>query len=132
MLPQQQRRLSPSTTPLSPSDPTQPDTERRVLAILAIAAAALETRTLSARHLIFPLFIAGCATLQADAKIKVLDLVSAFEASGIGKNTARTRALLKAVYEEQRRVYDAGGRMADVDWLAVAREKNMNVVNCGL
>lgn len=110
----------------------QADTERRAAVILAVASSTLEAGNLAARHVVFPLFIAGCATLQADAKIKVLELIAAFETSGIGKNTARTRGLLKAVYEEQRKAYEEGGSMADVEWLAVARERGLTVVNCGL
>ena len=124
-----QRRL-----PASHNPDTQADTERRVLSVLAVASATLEARNLAARHVIFPLFIAGVATLQADAKVKALELIAAFETSGIGKNTSRTRGLLKAVFEEQRRAFETGtsGAMGHVDWIAVARERGLVVVNCGL
>lgn len=114
------------------ADSSHTDVERRVMCILAVASSTLEAGNLAARHVVFPLFMAGFATLQADAKVKVLELIAAFETSGIGTNTARTRRLLKAVYEEQRMAYDAGGSMGDVDWLAVARERKLTVVNCGL
>ena len=122
----QQRRYSGT------SQDVHSDTERRVLSIIALASEAVEAGHLDRRHLVFPLFIAGYATLQPDAKVKALDLISAFESTGIGQNTARTRRLLKVVYEEQRRAYDAGGRMEDVDWLTVARDRGLTVVNCGL
>lgn len=129
-----QRRMAPITNVNNNihNNDTQADTERCVLAIIAVASATLEAGNLAARHVVFPLFIAGCATIQADAKVKALELVAAFETSGIGKNTARTRGLLKVVYEEQRKAYDAGGSMGDVEWLAVARERGLTVVNCGL
>lgn len=131
-----QRRLSTAhnnhTSNAASLTDQQADTERRALSILAIAATTLELGNLSARHVVFPLFVAGCATLQADAKVRALELTTAFENAGIGRNTARTRALLKAVYEEQRKAYDAGGSMGDVEWLAVARERQLTVVNCGL
>lgn len=125
MFPRQRRILA------NPPD-VHTDTERRVLAIIALASESVEAGLLERRHVVFPLFIAGYATLQPDAKVKALDLISAFETTGIGQNTARTRRLLKLVYEQQRQMYDAGGRMEDVDWLAVAREKRLTVVNCGL
>ena len=108
------------------------DTERRIMSIIALAAAQLEARQLDRRHVVFPLFMAGFATTQPDIKIQALDIIKAYEGTGIGQNTYTTRRLLTAVYEEQRRVVDAGGRLEDVDWLRVARERSLMVVNCGL
>ena len=127
MFPGQRRANNTSST-----DTSSTDSERRVLSILAVASATLESGNLAARHVVFPLFIAGCATLSADAKVKALELVQAFEAGAIGRNTARTRGLLKAIYEEQRRASMDGGRAEDVEWLAVARERGLMLVNCGL
>jgi len=109
------------------------DTERRCASILTLASTHLETDQLVCRHDLFPLFIAGVATTQPDAKIHAIDCAKAFErAGGIGRNTARTRRLLVAVCEEQRRVVGAGGRMEMVEWWAVAEERGLGVVNCGL
>ena len=84
------------------------------------------------RHIIFPLFMAGFATTRPDVKIQALDLVKSYEGTAIGQNTYRTRLLLAAVYEEQRRMANTGGSMEDVDWLTVAKERSLAVVNCGL
>lgn len=127
MFPAQHRTQNPIPAPDS-----QADTERRAMSILAVASSILETQNLAARHVVFPLFIAGVAALQPDAKVEALELIAAFETTGVGKNTARTRQLLKAVYEEQRRAFDAGASMGDVDWLAVARERSLTIINCGL
>ena len=81
---------------------------------------------------IFPLFLAGVASTQPDAKIQAIDIMKAIVSGGIGQNTFRTRQLLAAVCEEQRRVVNSGGRMEHVDWLEVARERGLSVVNCGL
>lgn len=127
----QQRRLGSSTT--DPENTTQADTERRVLAILALTSSNLASGDHdTARHSVFPLFMAGFATLQPDAKIKVLEIIAAMEGTGIGKNTSRTRGLLKAVFEEQRVAYERGGSVGEVDWLEVARVRKLGVVNCGL
>ena len=80
----------------------------------------------------FPLFIAGMASCEQDAKGRAVDLITVFEGKGIGQNTLRTRQLLVAVCEEQNRIVDLGGRMVDVDWLVVARERGLLVLNCGL
>lgn len=108
------------------------DTERRVASIITIAANQLEHNHLDRRHIVFPLFMAGFATSQSDAKVQALDIMKAYEGSGIGQNTYTTRRLLTAVYEEQRKLAEAGRRIEDVDWLAVAKERALTIVNCGL
>jgi len=111
----------------------QADIETRSISILHLASAHLEANLLERRHDMFPLFMAGVATASPDAKIQAIDLAKAFEVGGgIGQNTCRTRQLLVAVCEEQRRAVVAGGRMEQVDWMALARERRLNVVNCGL
>lgn len=108
------------------------DTERRVMSIIDIATAQLEAGQVDRRHVICPLLIAGVATTQPDIKVQALDLMKAYESSGIGQNTYYARRLLGEVFEEQRRVANAGGRIEDVDWMAVAKGRNLTVVNCGL
>lgn len=108
------------------------DTEQRVLAIISVATSQLEQGQLDRRHIVFPLFMAGFATTQPDVKIQALDIMKTYEGSGIGQNTYRTRQLLAAIYEEQRRKADEGGRMEDVDWLTIARERSLMALNCGL
>lgn len=122
-----QRRI-----PVANLQEVQADTERRVQAIIDLATAQLEAGQLDRRHVLFPLFMAGFATIRPDAKIQALDIFKAFEGSGIGQNTYRTRRLLSAVYEEQRLMAEAGGRMEDVEWLSVAKERSLTIVNCGL
>ena len=108
------------------------DTEYRVVSIITLVTTQLESGHLDRRYVIFPLFMAGFATTQPDAKIQALDIIKAFEGTGIGQNTYTTRRLLSALYEAQRRTADAGGRLEDVDWLTIARERSLIVVNCGL
>lgn len=108
------------------------DTEQRVMSIISIATTQLEAAQSDRRHIIFPLFMAGIVTTQPDAKIQALDLMKAYEGSGIGQNTYSARRLLTAVFEEQRRVADIGGRIEDVDWVMVAKERGLTVLNLGL
>lgn len=108
------------------------DTERRVMSIIDIATTQLEAGQVDRRHVIFPLLMAGVATTRSDAKVQALDLMKAYEGSGIGQNTYSSRQLLTAVYDEQSRVANGGGRIEDVDWLAVAKGRGLTVVNCGL
>ena len=109
------------------------DTERRVATILAITAEQVKHGMLDQRSSIFPLFIAGFATADFRVKEQVIAQVRAFEGHGIGQNTYRTRQLLVAVRDEQLRQANMGpGRMERVDWLDIARERGLKVVNCGL
>ena len=122
-----QRRI-----PVANQHEIQNDNERRVSSIITVGVLQLENGQLDRRHVIFPLFIAGYATGRPDVKIQALDIIKSYEGTGIGQNTSRTRQLLTAVYEEQRHVGNAGGRMEDVDWLKIARDRSLIVVNCGL
>lgn len=108
------------------------DTDRRIRLILCTAAQQIELGQFEKRNTVFPIFMAGFATNSPDLKQHAIDLIRALEGKGIGQNTHRTRQLLVAVCEEQRRVVHAGGRMEDVEWMVVAKEKGLNVVNCGL
>ncbi len=108
------------------------DTERRVMSIIAVAVKQLEDGHLERRDIIFPLFIAGFATSQPDMKIQALGIIKGYEGSGIGQNTYRTRQLLTAVYEEQRRKANAGEQMEDVDWLVLTKERSLMLNHCGL
>jgi hypothetical protein len=102
------------------------------MSVVGLVTAQFEAGHLEQRHLIFPLFIAGFATIQPDVKTQALNIMKAFEGQGIGQNTYSTRRHLTAVYEEQRSVVEAGGKMEDVDWLKVAKDRSLTVMNCGL
>lgn len=112
------------------------DTEQRCIGILTLASSYTDAELMMKhRHAVFPVLMAGIATTQPDAKIQAMNIVKAMESparGGIGQNTYRTRQLLVAFCEEQRRVVGAGGKIEQVDWLALARERDLSVVHCGL
>ncbi|KAK4615946.1 hypothetical protein CLAFUW4_09761 [Fulvia fulva] len=109
------------------------DTERRVAAIMALTSDQIKHGMLDQRGAVFPLFIAGFATGDFRVKDQVISQIRAFEGHGIGQNTYRTRQLLVAVRDEQLRQANMGsGRMERVDWLDIAKEGGLKVVNCGL
>jgi hypothetical protein len=84
------------------------------------------------RNVVFPIFIAGVATSIESNKSAAIELIGRLEDSGIGRNTNRTKRLLVAVCEEQRRLVAVGGSQEEVDWLEIARANKLDVVNCGL
>lgn len=87
---------------------------------------------LDRREVVFPIFMAGVATTNPNAKGKAIELLKGYEGNGIGQNTSVVRRLLVAVCEEQNRRVAAGRRMEEVEWLRVGRERGLSVVNCGL
>lgn len=108
------------------------DAERRVTSTINLATNLLQRNRLERRDVIFPLFIAGTATSQPRSRALILNLIKSFEGSGIGLNTRRTGRLLSAVYEEQERRVAGGGRREEVEWLEVAKGRELVLVNCGL
>ncbi|KAK4553012.1 hypothetical protein LTR86_009936 [Recurvomyces mirabilis] len=133
---------SQRTIPLANQADVYTDTERRCYSILALASEYVsasqqrsDSNTTSYRHMVLPIFMAGIATTQADGKNQAIHIIKAMESpakGSIGQNTLRTRQLLLAVCEEQGRVVNTGGRMEQVDWFAISRERGLNIVNCGL
>ncbi|KAF2769318.1 hypothetical protein EJ03DRAFT_293334 [Teratosphaeria nubilosa] len=109
------------------------DTERRCMNITNLGASYVQERHQDRRHIVFPLFLAGVVTTNLDAKVRISEIIEALQRNGgIGQNTLQTRKLLQAVIEEQRLALEGGGRIEQVDWLALARSKGLGVVNCGL
>jgi hypothetical protein len=120
------------------------DTERRCMSILSLASTYISQpvlqghgmpRQFEQRHIVFPVFMAGIATSRADAKMQAIDIITALEKpsnGGIGQNTFVTKKLLIAVCEEQSLAVSDGGRVEEVDWLTVSRDRGLSVVNCGL
>lgn len=108
------------------------DTAVRVSHILTLASTILANGDLDRREVAFPIFMAGFATSNPDAKVRAIDLLKSFEGHGIGQNTSVVRRLLVGVCEEQRRRFELGRRMEEVDWLRFGRERGLSVVNCGL
>jgi hypothetical protein len=110
----------------------QADTATRVSHILTLGISIHAAGELDRREVVFPIFIAGVATTNPNAKAKAIELLKSYEGHGIGQNAAVVRKLLVAVCEEQRRRVANGRRMEEVEWLRVGKEKGLNVVNCGL
>lgn len=108
------------------------DTAARVSHILTLASSILAKGELDRREVVFPVFMAGFATIDPDAKIRAIDLLKSFEGHGIGQNTSVVRRLLVGVCEEQSRRVEMGRRMEEVEWLRFGRERGLSVVNCGL
>jgi hypothetical protein len=106
------------------------DMELRATKILTLAAPQAINPV--HRNIIFPVFMAGVATSVESNKSAAIELIGRLEDTGIGRNTHRTKQLLVAVCEEQRRLVAVGGSQQEVEWLEIARANKLDVVNCGL
>lgn len=108
------------------------DTNTRVSQIITLTMSIFANGELDRREVVFPIFMAGVATNNPNAKAKAIELLKSYEGHGIGQNTSVVRRLLVAVCDEQNRRVAAGRRMEEVEWLRFGRERGMSVVNCGL
>lgn len=108
------------------------DTNTRVSHILTLTVSIMATGDFDRREVVFPVFMAGVATTNPNAKAKAIELLKSYESHGIGQNTSVVRRLLVGVCEEQNRRVSGGRRMEEVDWIRFGRERGMSVVNCGL
>jgi hypothetical protein len=108
------------------------DTSTRVSHIFTLTISIIANGDLDRREVVFPVFIAGVATSNPNAKARAIDLLKTLEGHGIGQNTSVVRRLLEGVCAEQNRRVAAGRRMEEVDWLRFGRERGMSVVHCGL
>lgn len=123
---------SQSLIPTANQAAVHADTNIRVSHILTLTMSIFANGGLDRREVVFPIFMAGVATTNPNAKGKAIELLKSYEGHGIGQNTSVVRRLLVAVCEEQNRRVAAGRRMEEVEWLRVGRERGLSVVNCGL
>jgi len=110
----------------------QNEVAHRCSTILSLANSVVEAQNFDQHHVVFPIFVAGFATPDPDAKVHALKLMRAMEGTGISRNATRSRELLTAVCEEQRIRVMTGTRPEEVDWIVLAKARGMGVVNFGL
>lgn len=100
--------------------------------ILRFAHEKITSGHLEQRSLVFPLFMAGFASTDAEDKTLAVDLIRQMEKDSISGNTRATRELLEVVYERQDASFSRLGHSLDVDWIQVMLERGLKVVAIGL
>ncbi|KAG8623586.1 hypothetical protein KVT40_008562 [Elsinoe batatas] len=100
--------------------------------ILALAQTVVQTGLWGRPPLVFAVFLAGVATPEAEIKTAAIHIIQEFERNAFNKNVRRARDLLLTVCEEQRQRIIHGGRAEEVDWLQLARSRQMDMVDFGL
>ncbi|TKX27599.1 transcription factor-like protein 1 [Elsinoe australis] len=114
-------------------DPTHiADCARYCTIILTMAKGAASRGVFANHHLVFPVFLAGISTGIASERDLARVLLAGFEVTGIGSNARTTRKFFEKVLKEQNDARTSGGSAADVDWIELAREDGLNLINMGL
>ena len=106
--------------------------EEYIAEILRIAGGIVAAGQLELRFIIFPLFMAGVASVSGSDKRRALDLIKSMERESIGTNTSTTRRVLQLVYGKQTQRFMHTGHSLDVNWVEVMVEQGLQVVNFGL
>ena len=100
--------------------------------ILRIGDRVVSSEQYHLRFIIFPLFMAGFASIDGNEKMLALELISSMEKKSIGSNTTATRHALQIVYEQQTQRFMHTGQSSDVNWSDIMLEQGLQVVNFGL
>lgn len=100
--------------------------------ILAMAALVVAEKGTEQHHIILSVFLAGVNSVSDHDKNRAIGIIQAMEGTGISCNVTKSRELLEAVCKEQRERVRFGGNVADVDWVSLAQERGIRLVNMGL
>lgn len=100
--------------------------------ILQVAQAIVASQTSCSTFLVFPLFMAGYASMAGTQKLLAQELISKIEEKCLGRNIRATKVALDAIYERQNERFLLTGQSLDVDWLQVVAERGLSIVSFGL
>jgi hypothetical protein len=85
--------------------------------IIQAAHTIVSQPRLDPRFIVFPLFLAGFATVDVGEKDLALSMIRAVEQHSYGGCTQSVRRLLETVYEKQRAALLRTGDSTSVDWV---------------
>lgn len=100
--------------------------------ILALAREIVDNGHLERKFMVFPLFMAGFASDDANDKDGAMNLLMALEREAMGKVARASRDLLEIVYEKQNEEMSRVGHVLDVDWVQILVEKGLQIASCRL
>src|SRR5438045_1385580 len=103
-----------------------------VVEILRLGSKIVSTQRFQLQFIVFPLFMAGFASVDTADKMRASELMGALEQQSIGQNTCTIRQLLHDVYEAQNMMMMSTGSQAEVDWVQIMIGRGLQVVNFGL
>lgn len=100
--------------------------------ILSLASKAVARRDFGNHHMVPAIFLAGFASNSRNEKMLAIELLHAFEGTGISRSVTRSKELLKYVLKEQGQRQASGGMAEEVDWIDVAQRRGIKCINFGL
>lgn len=118
------------------SNPLPPFVETHAHSILSLSREIVSAGHLERKFVVFPLFMAGilfssCFSSESAAhRAETVKLLKDLERKTMGKIANASRLLLELVYEDVDRTNGTGTRL--VDWVGLAKDKGLQVVNCRL
>ncbi|PNS20517.1 hypothetical protein CAC42_5967 [Sphaceloma murrayae] len=126
-----------SSTSMFPGQPfsnpsLSAEVARQCRHVLALAQTVLQTGLWGRPPLVFAVFLAGVASPEAEIKSAAIQIIREFERNSFNRNVRGAKELLMTVCEEQRQRVIHGGRQEEVDWLELARSRQMEIVDFGL
>ena len=112
--------------------PVSPEIRSSINEILLLAREIVNHRHLERKFMVFPLFMAGFAAETASDRSEALELLTALEQETMGRVANASRELLQLVFDKQNERLLMGNSRWKVDWVQVAVESGMQIVNCRL
>ena len=116
--------------------PPPPSVETHAHSILSLSREIVTAGHLERKFVVFPLFMAGilfssCFRSEfAAQRAETIRLLKDLEMKTMGKVANASRLLLELVYENVDLGKNTGTRL--VDWVGLAKDKGLQVVNCRL
>lgn len=103
-----------------------------VAQILTTAHAAIASDKFNSQFLVFPLFMAGFASIDSYHITQVTQLLQALEQGAIGRHAFTLRKALTTIHDRRHEQRMHRGHSSDLDWVQTLREQASTVVNFAL
>ncbi|KAF4555233.1 Fungal specific transcription factor domain-containing protein 73 [Elsinoe fawcettii] len=100
--------------------------------ILKLAQSAAGRGFAANHHLILPIFLAGINTYASTEKALAWKLLKVYEDAGIGPNARKTLAFFEKILALQGERRSTGCDQSGIDWIALAAQEGIIMVNMGL
>ena len=108
---------------------TIPELSQSVSEILQLGREITASGFNQRKFMVFPLFMAGVATLNPSDQQLAVKLLNVFEHNSIGKAMIATRQILEIVYQKQREAIMHGAHPLMVDWVNTVADRGLQMVD---
>lgn len=102
-----------------------PELSQSVSEILQLAREITANGYNERKFMVFPLFMAGIATLHPPDQQLAIEFLRVFEHNSIGRAMVATRRILEIVHQKQREAIMQGSHPMIVDWVDIVAERGL-------